>query len=99
MNDIDTQQPLHEAREVTLADGSTLSLMTWVYDRGTHVDRYDDILLRTRTGKFIHKGSPGSSVTNCGRWLRTNGSYFAVDPARVHRTQLCAHCFPSSNNR
>lgn len=84
-----------ELREVSTSDGVTVKLASYTYDRGDHVDTYTDIMVRTRTGKKVHRGSDGSSVTCCGVWLRSNGSYFKVDPARVHSAQLCDHpqCF------
>lgn len=35
------------------------------------------ILCRTRTGKKVHLAYAGSSVTNCGHWLRVSASAMA----------------------
>lgn len=44
---------------------------------------YTDLLIRTRTGKKIHAGSSGSSVTNCGHWLKVNGAAMKFPKAQV----------------
>lgn len=57
-----------------------------------------DILVRTRTGRKVHVGSPGSSVTRCGVWLKVDGSAMAVRNADVIRgigtgsVELCENC-------
>jgi hypothetical protein len=79
---------------VTLRDGKVIKLAHYNIDRGDHVDSYPDIMVRTRTGTKVHKGSPGSSVTNCGVWLRTNGSRYKVIPAMVNSANLCEKCYP-----
>ena len=42
-----------------------------------------DIFVRTRTGKKIHAGSPGSSVTRCGHWLKVNSAAMGFPAAQV----------------
>lgn len=43
----------------------------------------DWILVKTRSGKKVHSGSPGSSVTRCGHWLKVNGSVMAFPKSPV----------------
>lgn len=49
-----------------------------------------------RTGRKIHRSSTGSSVLDCGIWLKANCSHFEIRPADMQRAQaknLCEKCF------
>jgi len=47
---------------------------------------------RTRSGNKVHRSCLGSTVTDCGVWLKTQSSVFAVK-GKVHRKYLCEKCF------
>lgn len=47
----------------------------------------------TRSGTKVHVSSPGSSVTGCGTWLRTDCMRFAVRRDRIQPGSLCRSCF------
>lgn len=57
----------------------------------------DTIYVATRTGKKLHKASPGSSVTRCGHWLRVDSRQMKVDVTEADLGRmalvLCEHCF------
>lgn len=80
--------------KVTLRDGRTVTLATYHVQREDHVEDHPDLMIRTRTGKKVHKGSAGSSVTHCGHWLKVNGERMRVNPSQVHSANLCEHCYP-----
>lgn len=49
-----------------------------------------------RTGKKIHRSSTGSSVLDCGIWLKANCAHFEIRPQDMQRAQaknLCEKCF------
>ncbi len=51
------------------------------------------ILTATRTGKKAHIGSPGSSVTFCGHWLKFNANQNRVRIAQItDERQMCEKC-------
>jgi hypothetical protein len=52
-----------------------------------------------RTGQKIHRASAGSSVLDCGIWLKADVGHFALKPADVQRAnaaRLCERCFGAS---
>lgn len=57
----------------------------------------ETIYVSTRTGRKLHKASPGSSVTRCGHWLRVDASTMRVEitEAELAKADLvkCEHCF------
>lgn len=57
-----------------------------------------DIYCRTATGKKVHKaGSPGTSVTHCGVWLKSSASRFAIKREQaIGSPHLCGSCFTPS---
>ena len=56
-----------------------------------------------RTGKKLHAAHPGSSVLNCGHWLKVAANHFKVADLTPERKKyyaeskahvLCEKCFP-----
>lgn len=48
---------------------------------------HEDIRVVTRSGSKVHVGSPGSSVTACGVWLRADARHFETE-----RAVTCVKC-------
>ena len=56
-----------------------------------------------RTGQKVHKAHPGSSVLDCGHWLKGAASYFKVSNASPEsqekfKGRLCEKCFGENAN-
>jgi hypothetical protein len=47
-----------------------------------------------RSGKKIHLAAKGSTVLNCGKWLKTSVTHFEISKTyRAPLGQLCEKCF------
>lgn len=60
---------------------------------------HQHILVRTRSGTKLHLAmSAGTSVTNCGHWLKYAAGHFAVRPTEIpaildrYQASLCERC-------
>lgn len=94
MTTTETTRELEPGGTVTLKDGTEV----WLAEsRDSHGVRYDGELLARGgfSGTKIHRGTPGTSVLGCGKWVKTQLIRLKVDPAAVTRDQLCERCFPA----